>query len=211
MAYGVFRKTIIPILLRRLGSVEGVENIPARGPFLVAANHVSYIEPALISMLAIQRTGQKVYSLTKDGIWRFFRKLGMADRLGMVRLDPEARERCVDDCVAKLHEGYPVVIFPEGTRNRSETLLRAKTGVARIALRSSVPVVPIGYRGPAGMTTAEAVRNALFSAKNIHIRVGQPMAFTQEAREPLTNELLHRVADTIMRRIAELAGSQYPY
>lgn len=210
MSYAFFRSTLFPLFLKNVKAVEGLEHIPHRGPFVIAANHVSYIEPAIIGMLVNRVTHQKAYSLTKDGVWQLFHKLGLADFLGMVHVEPGQKERCIGECLKKLQQGYPVVIFPEGTRNPSPALLKAKTGVARLALLSGVPIIPVGYRGPPGMTTGEAIRNTFGDTKSITVRVGNPLTFPKQVSVH-EHARLEEVAKTIMRAIAPLCKKNYPF
>ncbi len=211
MAYAPLRTTLTPWLLHRLGTLEGVEHIPRTGPFLVAANHVSYSEPALIGALINWRTTQKVFSPTKQSIYSIFQKFHLTNYLGMVLVPHADKSRVVENCLVKLREGFPVVIFPEGKRNPEGTMSEARTGVARLALLSGVPVIPIGYRGPTGRTMVEAARNVLMRTKELHIRVGVPLTFSANGSTPITKELLTETTRTIMHAVASLAGTTYPF
>ncbi|MFH1171900.1 MAG: lysophospholipid acyltransferase family protein [bacterium] len=205
MAYGFLRRSLIPKILRRI-QVEGVERLPASGPFLLASNHVSYLEPILLSMLLIQRTGQRVYSLTKYPVWKFFHTLGLAEWLGMICVPRVHREGVVEDTLKKLRAGFPVIIFPEGTRSFDGTLGRAKTGIARLALRSGAPVVPVGYIGRPGRTTLDTFRNYFAHRKEIRIRIGEPRRYAGVAE---THEEYERITGDVMASIALLAGRTY--
>lgn len=208
MAYPVLRRTFFPLVTRAVRTVEGEEHIPRHGPFIVAANHVSYVEPAVLSALVILRTQQKVYALTKESIWKIFHALRLADWFGMVRVDPHHRDQCLSACLAELQSGNPVLIFPEGTRNPGPALQRGKTGVARLALLSGAPVIPVGYEGPPGMTTLEAVRNTLFRPPSIRIRIGAPLHF-QSVPTITSHAQLEQVTTTIMETLAQLCGKPY--
>lgn len=211
MAYALFRTTLTPWMLHRLGALEGVEHIPRTGPFIVAANHVSYIEPALVGALINWRTTQKVFSPTKESIYSIFRAFHLTNYLGMVLVPEADKSRVVGNCLVKLHEGFPVMIFPEGTRSPSGIMSEARTGAARLALLSGAPVIPIGYQGPPGRTMVEATRNILLRAKESRIRVGAPLTFSANGSTPITKELLTETTRTIMHAVAALAGTTYPY
>ncbi len=211
MAFFITRRTVTPLARRHIGHIEGVENIPRQGPFLLAANHISYIEPSLLAMLAVERTGQRVWSLTKFSIWKTFSSFGMAGWLGMIPVEPSNSHRCLETALAHLVDGDPVLIFPEGTRNTSAELLEGKTGVARLALRTGVPVVPIGYQGPPGATTSQSIWNFLRRGKEIVISVGTPLVFPKKEERLLTHEELRIATATIMRSIAHLSHRPYAY
>lgn len=210
MAYS-FVKPFIPKILRKVGSIEGLENLPERGPFIVASNHVSYLEPVLLSLLVIQKTSQPIFSMAKIGVWKFFHTLGLAGYMGLVPVNPRNKGTSIDRCIAKLNKGFPVLIFPEGHRNYENVLQKGKTGAARLALLSGAPVIPVGYTGPKGGSAIETVRHLTRRGKQICIRVGKPLHFSRVPAKQLTYEQLQNATRTIMRAIAELAHMPYPY
>lgn len=105
-----------------------------------------------------------------------------------------------------LNDNKIVVIYPEGNANKGKELLRGKTGVAELSLRSGAPVVPLG------------IRKAENSFKNI-IKVGKPMYFEEEKKlvEKTAKDseeyysLLRKITDNIMREISKLSGKPYIY
>ncbi len=125
--------------------VDGVEHLPASGPYLIAANHHNYLDgivlgvtvPAPISFLVMPR------------VWRatplhpmFHRNIGSIP-IDLERADVGALRRALEI----LHEGRVVGIFPEGPFSVRGRLEPGLPGVALLALRSGVPVVPAGIRG----------------------------------------------------------------
>lgn len=210
MAYPLLRIFVFPFVFRHIEAVEGIENLPTKGPYIVAANHMSYIEPSLLAALVSRKTNQRAYSLTKQSIWKVYRRFGIADWMGLIPVDPMNRRACLEIAEQLLRQGFPVLIFPEARRNDEQQLARAKTGVAELALRTRVPVFPLGYRGPEGRTTRQSLKNFLFHGKEIRIRVGKPLVFPQSSGE-FQYEQLRTAADVIMRAIAPLCGKPYPY
>jgi 1-acyl-sn-glycerol-3-phosphate acyltransferase len=207
MAYNVLQRILFPPILRRV-RIIGEENIPTHGPFLAASNHVSYVEPILLALIVIRRTNQRVYSLTKHSVWRFFHAIGLAEWLGMVRVPVDHRERTIEWAAEKLRAGYPVLLFPEGTRSFDGVMKPAKTGVVRLASSMHIPVIPIGYRGRAARSTLNAFRSFFRFGNEITITIGEPMHFSSPDH---THEELAQMARDVMRRIASLAGTTYPY
>lgn len=211
MAYALLRTTLTPWFLRRLGALEGIEHIPTKGPFILAGNHFSYIEPAVLGALINRRTKQKMYSPTKQSIYSIFKKFHLTEYLGMILVPRDDKSHVVDQCLEKLRAGFPILIFPEGKRNPDGTMSEARTGVARLALRSGVPVIPVGVRGPSGRTMREALRNVLVRSKEVQISVGAPLTFHVETGTEETKELLTETTRAIMHAVAALAGTAYPY
>ncbi len=210
MAYSLL-KPFIPKVLGKVGTIEGTENLPMHGPFLVASNHVSYLEPALLSLLVIQRTNQPVFSMAKIGVWKLFRILGLAGTMGLVPVDPKNKAAAIDACLVKLNEGFPALIFPEGHRNYADVLQKGRTGAARLALLSGAPVIPVGYVGPRGGSAIETVRHLTRRGNQIHIRIGTPLRFSKVPAEQLTYEQLQQTTIAIMRALAELSHMPYPH
>lgn len=125
--------------------ISGMEHIPRTGPLIVAANHLSHLDP----VLAIFSSRRKLFYLAKN---EHFNKLGWRQLMlatGQVETD---RQKGGDDAIARaadvLGAGLPLGIFPEGTRSRNTSppyLGRGKTGIARIA--AAFPDTPIVFCG----------------------------------------------------------------
>jgi 1-acyl-sn-glycerol-3-phosphate acyltransferase len=126
-------------------SAHGVEHLPARGPYIVAANHHNYLDglvlgatvPAPIAFLVMPR----VYRATPLHPW-FHRRVGSIP-LELARPDVGALRRAL----GTLESGGVVGIFPEGPFSVRGRLERGLPGVALLAIRSGVPVVPAGIAG----------------------------------------------------------------
>lgn len=175
-------------------SVEGVEHVPANGPVILAPNHVSYLDPVVVG-IAVRR---RVHFMAKKELFRN-RLFGWL--LRHLQTYPVARER-VDPSTLKrtlslLAAGQVVLMFPEGTRGDGRTLGQAKVGIAMIAARARVPVVPVFHWGaeqilPRG---ARHVRRG-----RLRVRFGPPLVFSaggrpdREAVEDFGRELMEAIA-----------------
>lgn len=130
------------------GRIEGLENVPREGAYLVVANHCSNLDPVFLGWAVGHRTGRVVHFMAKDEMrhwplvgWlahsagAFFVRRGEGDR---------AAQRIA---VEVLEAGRPLAIFPEGTRSRDGQLREGRLGAALLAMRSGVPVLPVGIAG----------------------------------------------------------------
>src|SRR2546429_1809885 len=123
-------------LLVRL-EVDGLEHVPTRGPFILVANHLHALDPA-IGLLLVPR---RVVGVAKDR-WSQPPFGWLLAAMGDVIYVGDRRRHAVARAVDVLRAGGVVAILPEGTRSRTGALGRAQRGVALIATRASAPIVP---------------------------------------------------------------------
>jgi 1-acyl-sn-glycerol-3-phosphate acyltransferase len=185
--------------------VSGLEHIPARGGAILAANHVSYLDPLLLPLVIPRR---RVLFLTKvkyvDNPLLHWLLRG-AGVIPVASDDPMAVVSAMAAGVAALREGRLVGIFPEGTRSPDGCLHRGKTGVARMAMQSGVPVIPAGIIG-----TREALpRGAkLPRPRSVRITFGPPVPLPASAGGRLSAAASRAGTDQVMAAIAALSGQQ---
>jgi 1-acyl-sn-glycerol-3-phosphate acyltransferase len=126
--------------------VEGLENVPASGPMLLAGNHDSYWDPVVIGIAAIKR--RQIRALSKSSLWKVKGMNKVLDGMGQIPIvrgtgDADALDRAIEE----LRAGACVGIFPEGTRSLGRNL-RPRSGLGRLA--AAVPeavVVPVAIEG----------------------------------------------------------------
>ena len=131
--------------------IAGIDNIPVRGPALLAANHRSYFDVVALAIVAA-RLGRPVRFLAKREIFDAPVVGQIARALGGISVDRgSGSDQPLRDAQRALEAGELVVILPQGTIPRGEAffdpVLRAKTGTARLAAMTGAPVVPIGLWG----------------------------------------------------------------
>lgn len=129
---------------------------------------------------------------------------------GTLPIDLNNKHQILDVAVERLQQGFPVVIFPEGNSNKNPELRTGKTGAARLALRTGLPVVPVGIRGTRGI---KAWRGALwfFSFwRPCHVVIGEPVTFPKTELSDNDETVLQQTTTEIMRRISELSGKPMP-
>ncbi|HEV8229627.1 MAG TPA: lysophospholipid acyltransferase family protein [Candidatus Limnocylindria bacterium] len=174
--------------------VEGRENLPARGPYVIVSNHISWKDPPLISiildlsvryMAKIQTFGLPVLGFLARATGAFPVRRGEGDRRALVT------------ALRVLSAGQILGFFPEGHRSDSGTLIKAKAGVGFIVSRApEVPIVPVAMIG-----TQQPLLRLIFGGRAV-LRVGQPFHVGDLSEDERRDE--QAIADALMRRIARL-------
>jgi 1-acyl-sn-glycerol-3-phosphate acyltransferase len=196
---------------------RGADNLPAEGGIIVAANHVSELDPFAVGHF-LYDNGRPPRFLAKSEL---FRKAPLKWILNGARQIPVVRNsvdaaRALDPAVEALARGECVLIYPEGSATRDPDLwpMKARTGVARLALLSGAPVIPVAQWGPEQILPYKARRPKVFPRRTFRVVAGPPVDLSAFAGKPQTAELLRAATDTIMWRItkqlAEVRGEQPP-
>lgn len=212
MNHPILRRTVFPLTRLRVRFIEGFENVPKGGSLIVASNHVSYLDPPILSSLLVPKLKRKIHFLTKQPVVEGFGRIVGERWMGMIPVKDDQPATSLETAERYLAEKKVVGIFPEAARNISRELFKGKTGVARLALRTGAPVLPIGFEGPPGWTAKQAITNFFFGRERLSIRIGAPLTFERfRGQGAETKETLEEVTRIIMQRIAELCGKTYPY
>ena len=154
--------------------VVGRERVPARGPFILASNHISYLDPPLVGV-ACPRRLRFMARADLYGSRRLAAFLNGVRVISLKRDEPDLR--AVREALACLRRGEPVAIFPEGGRQLSGTLGEARRGVGLLALAAQVPIIPVFVQGtfqalPPGATELQSAK--------IRVAFGEPIPYTDE-------------------------------
>jgi 1-acyl-sn-glycerol-3-phosphate acyltransferase len=201
LLYYAIRAPVRVALVRAFGlTVEGLEHLPDRGPYVIAANHHNYLDGVVLGCAV----PPAIAFLVMPRVWRatplhpfLHRHIGSIP-VDLDRPDPGALRRTLDGLAA----GRVVGIFPEGPFSRHGRLERGLPGVGLLALRSGVPVVPAGIRG-----TYEALLGRRFylpRRRPFEVRFGPPRQFTtaaygsgRAARYEVTERIMSDIADLL--------------
>ena len=150
-------------------SIEGRENLPRDGAFVLAPVHRSYIDTPVSSCL----TRRRLRFMGKDTLWKnrpfgwFLSSLG-----GFPVTRGTADREALRRCVAVLEAGEPLVLFPEGERKSGPTVQPLFDGAVYVALRAGVPIVPVGIGGSERVMPKEA---RFLHPHKVHVIVGAPI------------------------------------
>jgi 1-acyl-sn-glycerol-3-phosphate acyltransferase len=212
-----FLHFLFRVLRYRVHAV-GLEHLPAEGSYILAGNHESYFDPGAMKIAVFAKTGRDVFFLTQPAIARTWKKILGAnafETLGMLPIDTTDKSKVLFSAEEHLRRGGIVGIFPEGTRNRPSknpewktTLLPAKTGTARLAFATGVPVIPVAVTAPGGIGIWQTIGNVLAFWKTTELRFEAPIHTTQHPAP--TKEEVTAWTNTLMTRIASARGKRYP-
>lgn len=186
-------------------SYDGTENVAPAGGALLASNHLSFLD-SVILMCALDRQvtflGKAEY--LQNGITR-----RLFPAAGMIPVDRSGRgvAQSLNQAIARLDRGELVGIFPEGTRSRDGLLHRGHAGVAHMALRARVPIVPIGIIG----TDDAMPPGERFPRRGspVTVRFGAPISIAPWSSGPATGAQKREITDEVMASIAQLSGQAY--
>jgi 1-acyl-sn-glycerol-3-phosphate acyltransferase len=185
--------------------VEGRDNVRRRGPVILAANHRSFLDSIFIPLVVHRRVtfvAKAEYFDDAKTAW-FFKSCG---QIPIRREGGSASERALESATEVLREGKVFAIYPEGTRTRDGFLHRGHTGVARLAMRCNVPIVPVGLIGTDDVQPVDAKVPALF--RHVTVRFGEPIDPARYAgRED--RMALRELTDEVMYEIGQLSGYEY--
>jgi 1-acyl-sn-glycerol-3-phosphate acyltransferase len=196
---------------------RGAEHIPATGGVIVAANHLSYVDPMTFGHF-IFNTGRIPRFLAKESLFRIpiVKYVFIGARQIPVHRGTADAAQALSAGVEALRRGECLLIYPEGsaTRDPDTWPMRAHTGVARLALTSGAPVVPCAQWGPQELWRYRSKRPHPFPRKRIQVLAGPPVDLSAYAGRPQDAELLREVTEVIMARITyllvELRGGRPP-
>ncbi len=213
MLYGTMKVAIGgPLKLAFRPWVEGVENIPAEGPAILASNHLSFSDSFFLPAVLDRKVTfiAKAEYFTTPGVKgrmtaAFFKGVGQlpVDRSGA----RGAGEAAIKSGIEVLERGELFGIYPEGTRSPDGRLYRGKPGgLARVALATGAPVIPVAMIDtekiqPPGQVVPKLMRPG--------IRIGEPLDFTRYQGMEHDRFVLRAVTDEVMYEIMKLSGQEY--
>ena len=193
------------------------EKIPASGGCVIAMNHVSHIDPITLAWLLYEH-GRLVRYLAKDALFEtpiIKYVVRDAGQIPVSRLTTDAAKAFEAACDA-VRDGACVGVYPEGTITKDPDgwPMAARTGAARLALASDVPVVPAARWGTRAIYDGYNKKFRPFPRKTVTSVIGEPIDLSAYRGQPVTAQVLREVTDLIMGRVKELVaearGEQAP-
>lgn len=196
-----------PLLLLTRRRWSGFDNVPRTGGVILAANHISHADPLVLGDAVVFSTGRPPRFLAKSTLFKgnglVGRTMRGAKQIPVHRNTADA-SLALKDAVEALHAGELILIYPEGTvsRDPGKWPMRARTGVARLALLSGAPVLPVAQWGAQAILDSYRTPGLhLLPRHTIDVMVGPPVDLSPWQGRELTSDVLHEATDAVMGAI----------
>ncbi len=185
------------------GRVIGREHLPESGPYILAPVHRSYLDWLLVARV----TRRRLRYIVKAEVWKSKAVGRLIEALGAFPVNRSGADReALERSRAVLAGGEPLVMFPEGTRRSGPTVAELREGVAYLALRAGVPVVPVGI---GGSEKAMPRGSALPRPRRVDLVIGEPvLPRPVEEREgaagrraPVSRRAMRELSDEVREQI----------
>lgn len=213
MAYVL--RPLINLLLAKKWS--GAENLPRDTGIIVCPNHVTEIDPVVVGHF-LYNNGVMPHFLTKASLFKvpvFGAALRASKQVPVKRGGTDA-QGSLEVAREVLDDGGGIVIYPEGTLTRDPDYwpMKGRTGAARLALETGVPVVPVAHWGAQELFPRYAKRIYPFPRKTVRLVTGRPVDLSAFAGKPLDKNTLEQATDAIQDAVTALLeglrGEQAP-
>jgi len=187
--------------------VTGLRHVPSNGPVIIASNHLSFSDSIFMPLVVSRRVTflAKSEYFTSPGIKGLIKKLTFIT-LGQVPVDRSGGKRSEAALLTGLRllrENQCLGIYPEGTRSPDGRLYKGRTGIARMAIESAAPVIPVAMFNTAEIQPTGQV---VPKVRRVEMVFGEPMHFSGDSSD---QAVLRDVTNQIMEKIAELSKQEY--
>jgi 1-acyl-sn-glycerol-3-phosphate acyltransferase len=212
MWYWLFKYIFMGPLLSLLGrpKVEGLEYVPRSGPMILASNHLAVADSFYLSLVVTRRITflAKAEYFTGTGlkglVTRWF--YTVAGQVPIDRTDADSARTALDTAERILKDGKLLGMYPEGTRSPDGRLYKGKTGLARLALQTGVPVIPVAM---IGTSVVNPPGSKMWRFGRVQVKFGKPMDFSRFEGLAGNRFIERAVIDEVMYELMRLGGQEY--
>jgi 1-acyl-sn-glycerol-3-phosphate acyltransferase len=212
MWYWLFKYIFMGPLLSVLGrpKTEGLENIPDTGPAILASNHLAVADSFFLPLVVRRRITflAKSEYFTGTGLKGWFSRwfYTVSGQVPIDRTSADTAQDALDTAKRLLEQGKLMGLYPEGTRSPDGRLYKGKTGLARLALESGVPVIPVAM---IGTNVVNPPGSKLWRFGSVRVRVGKPLDFSRFEGLAGNRFIERAVIDEVMYELMLLSGQEY--
>ena len=189
-------RTIGFTLLAKVDHVEGVEKVPLKGPAILMINHINFIDPFVV----LHSLPRNIVPMAKIEVYSY-PIVGLFPRIyGVIPVQREEIDRqAIQGALEVLKAGEIILVAPEA--HRSPQLRKGKEGVAYLATRANVPIVPVAIDGTIGFPTFRLLPR--WREPGAHVRFGDPFRFKTSGQRA-GREMLGLMTDEAMYILAAM-------
>ena len=212
MWYWLCKYIFMGPLLALLGrpKVEGLEYIPVSGPAIMASNHLAVADSFYLPLVVSRRITflAKAEYFTGTGLRGMLKRwfFTAAGQVPIDRADSDAAEAALNTAKRLLGEGKLLGMYPEGTRSPDGRLYKGKSGLARLALESGVPVIPVAM---IGTDVVNPPGSRMWRFGRVTVKFGKPMDFSRFDGLAGNRFIERAVIDEVMYELMNLSGQEY--
>jgi 1-acyl-sn-glycerol-3-phosphate acyltransferase len=212
MWYWLFKYIFMGPLLALLGrpKTQGLEHIPDTGPAILASNHLAVADSFYLPLVVRRR----ITFLAKS---EYFTGTGLKGWLtrwfytvsGQVPIDrtcADTAQNALDTATRLLQQGKLLGMYPEGTRSPDGRLYKGKTGLARLALETGAPVIPVTM---IGTNVVNPPGSKVWRFGSVTVRIGKPLDFSRFEGLAGNRFIERAVIDEVMYELMQLSGQEY--
>jgi 1-acyl-sn-glycerol-3-phosphate acyltransferase len=212
MWYWLFKYIFMGPLLTLLGrpKVEGLEYVPSSGPVILASNHLAVADSFYLPLVVTRRITflAKSEYFTGTGIKGWFTRwfYTVAGQVPIDRTDADSAQSALTTAARILGEGKLLGMYPEGTRSPDGRLYKGKTGLARLALETGVPVIPVAM---VGTDVVNPPGSKMWRFGRVQVKFGKPMDFRRFEGLAGNRFIERAVIDEVMYELMQMSGQEY--
>jgi 1-acyl-sn-glycerol-3-phosphate acyltransferase len=212
MWYWLFKYVLLGPLLSLLGrpKVEGLEHVPSSGPAILASNHLAVMDSFYLPLVVRRRitflAKSEYFTGTGFKVWFqrwFFTAVG---QVPIDRTDADSARAALTTAQQVLSQGKLLGMYPEGTRSPDGRLYKGKTGLARLALETGVPVIPVAM---IGTNVVNPPGTNMLRFGRVTVRFGKPMDFSRFDGLAGNRFIERAVTDEVIYELMGLSGQEY--
>jgi 1-acyl-sn-glycerol-3-phosphate acyltransferase len=209
---------LIPLLnLLTKRDWRGRENIPATGPVIVVSNHISYADPLIFTHF-LYRNGRAPRFLGKASVFKIPVIGAIISGSGQIPVERETENArfALQHAIAFLEAGHCLGVYPEGTLTRDENFwpMRAKTGIARLAIITQAPVIPCAQFGAQDLLPRYGKLPRFWKRTRVSVWAGEPLKFSRwkgREEDPIAlQEATEYVMSAVTRLLEQIRGESAP-
>ncbi|MCB0948273.1 MAG: 1-acyl-sn-glycerol-3-phosphate acyltransferase [Mycobacterium sp.] len=212
MWYWLFKFIFMGPVLSLLGrpKVEGLENVPSSGAVILASNHLAVADSFYLPLVVSRRITflAKAEYFTGTGIKGWFTRwfYTVAGQVPIDRSDADSAQSALTTAERIVGEGKLLGMYPEGTRSPDGRLYKGKTGLARLALQTQVPVIPVAM---IGTDSVNPPGSKMWRFGRVQVKFGKPMDFSRFEGLAGNRFIERAVIDEVMYELMQLSGQEY--